>query len=166
MNKSRHCYHATTFRGLHLKQRIRSGFTLVELLIVIIVVSILAAIAVPKFSSTWRRSTESRLRSNLKEYRSAIERFHGDTGLYPASLSDARKTTAPTTGLNSTGATVAIPPGSWQGPYIKVSTSQSSNVFPDLRSLGYSYGTTSPTVGKVVMNSGHRDLNGVRYNEW
>jgi len=148
-----------------LKQKIRLGFTLVELLIVIIIISVLASVAVPKFNSAWKSGTESRLHQNLKEYRSAIERFHSDTGLYPASMSDIRRQTAPSTGLDATGASKTIPAGSWNGPYFKLYSNPSS-YHPDIRNLGYTYTVSGQNIGKLVINSSARDLNGVRYSEW
>ena len=148
-----------------MKHKIRSGFTLVELLIVIIIVSILATIAVPKCDTAWRSSTESRLRDNLREYRVAIERFHNDTGLYPNSLADARKNAAPATGLDATGATISIPPGSWQGPYI-LGVASGNNRYPTLRGVGFTYGILAPDVGKLTVNSTRKDLNGIRYDSW
>ncbi|MEI8281139.1 MAG: prepilin-type N-terminal cleavage/methylation domain-containing protein [Armatimonadota bacterium] len=148
-----------------MKQKKRLGFTLVELLIVIIIISVLASVAVPKFNSAWKSGTESRLHQNLMEYRNAIERFHSDTGLYPASMSDIRLQTAPATGLGSTGTSQPIAAGSWNGPYFKLYSNPSS-YHPDIRNLGYTYTVSSPNVGKLVINSSARDLNGVRYSSW
>ncbi|MCX6341865.1 MAG: prepilin-type N-terminal cleavage/methylation domain-containing protein, partial [Fimbriimonadales bacterium] len=75
-------------------RNIKKGFTLVELLIVIIIIAVLAAIAIPKFSSSSQRSKESSLRANLKLVRNAIDLFRADTGAFPASLA----------GLTGTGA--------------------------------------------------------------
>jgi general secretion pathway protein G len=61
----------------------KRAFTLVELLIVIIVVSVLAAIAIPKVNESWRRASESSLRARLKIYRDAKDRFYTDCGCYP-----------------------------------------------------------------------------------
>ena len=148
-----------------MKQRIRSGFTLVELLIVIIIGAVLASIAIPKFNTAWRSSSESRLRENLKEYRNAIERYHSDTGFYPATMSDIRAQSAPANALDANGVSRQIPDGTWNGPYLKFYPSTNA-IYPDLRAIGYSYGIASPTVGKLFINSSNRDLNGARYNTW
>jgi general secretion pathway protein G len=55
--------------------RARFGFTLVELLIVIVILAVLAAIAIPKFMDSGTRSKESSLKSNLKLVRTALELF-------------------------------------------------------------------------------------------
>ena len=64
------------------------AFTLVELLIVIVVLAVLAAIVIPKFNDSGIRGRESSLRANLKVVRNAVELFKTDTGSYPAQLSD------------------------------------------------------------------------------
>ena len=54
------------------------GFSLVELLVVLVILSILAAAAVPYAEVTVRREKELELRRHLREVRSAIDRFHDD----------------------------------------------------------------------------------------
>jgi len=51
------------------------GFTLIELLIVVIIIAILAAIAIPQFSNTSGDAQESALQANLGTMRSAIELY-------------------------------------------------------------------------------------------
>jgi len=53
----------------------RSGFTLVEILIVVIILGILAAIVIPQFSDASTQAKESSLRSNLSTVRSQIELY-------------------------------------------------------------------------------------------
>jgi len=60
----------TTFRR-HAAQ----GFTLIELLIVVIIIAILAAIAIPQFANTSNDAQESALDANLSTVRSAIELY-------------------------------------------------------------------------------------------
>jgi prepilin-type N-terminal cleavage/methylation domain-containing protein len=54
----------------------KAGFTLIELMIVVCVIGILAAIAVPKYSETIRRSQEARTKGNLASLRSAITSYY------------------------------------------------------------------------------------------
>ena len=62
----------------------QSGFTLVELLIVAIILAILAAIIVPKFASTTVDAQESALRANLSALRSATDLYRQQhNGVYP-----------------------------------------------------------------------------------
>jgi prepilin-type N-terminal cleavage/methylation domain-containing protein len=148
-----------------LKQKFRAGFTLVELLIVIIIIAVLASIAVPKFTKAWRASSEARLRENIREYRAAIERFRNDTGLYPATVSDIRAQSKPATGLTEAGVSQPIPPGSWQGPYMKFHSSGSA-IFPAYRNPNYTYTIVAPGVGNFKANMNWKDLSGVYINTW
>ena len=74
------------------KSRIQKGFTLVELLIVVIILAILAAIVVPQFASSTDDAKLSSLDSNLTTMRSAIELYyHQHSANYPGA-----KTAIPT----------------------------------------------------------------------
>jgi len=62
----------------------RSGFTLVELLIVVIILAVLAAIVIPQFSTSTDEAKEAALRSTLLEMRNAVELYyHQHNGTYP-----------------------------------------------------------------------------------
>ncbi|MBM3335655.1 prepilin-type N-terminal cleavage/methylation domain-containing protein [Candidatus Sumerlaeota bacterium] len=59
------------------------GFTLIELLIVVAIIAILAAIAVPNFLEAQVRSKISRVKSDLRSIAVATEAYRVDNGLYP-----------------------------------------------------------------------------------
>ena len=60
------------------------GFTLIELMIVVAIIGILAAIAIPKFAELIRKSAEGQLKGNLGAMRSALSIYYGDMeGMYP-----------------------------------------------------------------------------------
>jgi prepilin-type N-terminal cleavage/methylation domain-containing protein len=60
------------------------GFTLIELLIVVAIIAILAAIAVPNFLEAQVRSKVSRVRSDHRSLATAIESYYVDNNKYPA----------------------------------------------------------------------------------
>jgi prepilin-type N-terminal cleavage/methylation domain-containing protein len=65
----------------------RSGFTLIELLIVVAIIAILAAIAVPNFLEAQVRSKVSRVKSDMRTLATAIEAYRVDyTGYMPYSV--------------------------------------------------------------------------------
>lgn len=68
------------------RKRRQSGFTLVELLIVAIILAILAAIVVPQFASTTVDAQEAALRSNLSGIRGAISLYRQQHGEFPGRL--------------------------------------------------------------------------------
>ena len=67
-------------------RRRTAGFTLLELIVVIAVIGILAAIAMPALKNVPRRATESVLKNNLRTMRDVIDQYMGDKGNYPPSL--------------------------------------------------------------------------------
>lgn len=66
----------------------RQGFTLVELMVVMTIIALLIAIAVPRYFSSIDKAREATLRQDLSVMREAIDKFYGDHERYPASLQE------------------------------------------------------------------------------
>lgn len=64
---------------------VKKGFTLIELMIVVAIIGILAAIAIPKFADLINKSKEGATKGSLASIRSAIQVYYGDNeGWFPA----------------------------------------------------------------------------------
>ena len=88
--------------------RDNKGFTLIELLIVVVIIGILAAIAIPKFSATREKAYFAAMKSDLKNLASQQEIYYSDEYAYTA--------TATLLGfVSSDGVTVAIPQATVDG---------------------------------------------------
>ena len=71
-----------------LKKRFQRGFTLIELMVVMAVISILLAIALPIYSKSITRAKESVLRNNLFTLRTMIDEYTVDKQQAPPTLQD------------------------------------------------------------------------------
>ncbi len=145
---------------LHSTLRRYRAFTLVELLIVIVILAVLAAIVIPKFADASTRSKESSLKSDLKQIRNAVEIFKTDTGAYPAALTDLSATAAPASGKDSTGTTKTITATDWRGPYV------SSVPNDPVSATAMTYSTASGTVGQVKPSATGSDSAGVLFSTY
>jgi len=63
--------------------RNRKGFTLIELLIVVAIIGILAAVAIPQFASYRQKGYNSAAQSDLKNIKTNLESYFADKQAYP-----------------------------------------------------------------------------------
>jgi len=73
-------------RNWRAAQKHQGGFTLVELLVVIALISLLAAMAVVQYRNSIQKTQEATLKTNLFRMRDAIDQYYADKGKYPAAL--------------------------------------------------------------------------------
>lgn len=66
----------------------RTGFTVVELLVVLAAIGLLLSIAAPRYTQHLARAQEVVLQQDLQQLREAIDKFYADQSRYPASLDE------------------------------------------------------------------------------
>lgn len=79
--------HATVIGELMNRQFLRKGFTLVELLLILFLVSLLASLVMPVATRSIDQAKESTLKEDLFVLRKAIDSYYANTGHYPENLS-------------------------------------------------------------------------------
>jgi len=71
-----------------MKKKRSRAFTLIELLVVMAIIGLLLSLSVPRYFKNIEKAKESVLRQDLAVMRDGIEKYMGDTGVYPDSLKD------------------------------------------------------------------------------
>ena len=93
-------------KAIHLKSN--NAFTLVEMLLVLVILAVLAAIVIPKFSGRSQQAKETAAQSQIASMEMALDSYEVDTGGFPK-------------GSNGLSALVQMPSNvtNWRGPYLK-----------------------------------------------
>ena len=127
-----------------MRRRLQRGFTLIELLIVVVIIGILAAVAIPKFSRTKQSASRAAGIADMRNLATAQEGFFADSSRY-ALISDTGTGTGKMNFTPSTGNTaltlVATTTG-WSG-IVTIAGPQTCGIFS---------GTATPPTGMPATN--------------
>jgi general secretion pathway protein G len=142
--------------------RRRVGFTLVEVLIVIVVIAILSMLVIPRAMAARRHAKEAQLRGNLKQLRDAIERFEATTAAWPPVLADVMADDGGDISADFDGRGGYVDRSAYDGPYLLTGDGQ---LPPDpfTSAADWNYDNTT---GDVHSSSPLVSVKGSAYNTW
>src|ERR1044071_7617947 len=92
------------------RDRATAGFTLTEIMVVLIVIGIIAAAIIPQFIGTTQDAKLSAAKGNVSELEAAVERFYVHMDRYPTTEEGLKVLVQAPTGEET----------KWRGPYIKM----------------------------------------------
>lgn len=117
----------------------RAGFTLIELLLVLVILGILAALVVPKFSGRTEQARVTAAQSQIATFGTALDAFEIDNGYYPKGREGLQDLVVqPRDAKNWRGPYLKseIPLDPWENPYVYECPGRHNPSGYDLMSLG------------------------------
>jgi prepilin-type N-terminal cleavage/methylation domain-containing protein len=142
----------------------KKGFTLIELMIVVAIIGILAAIAIPKFADLISKSKEGATKGGLSTVRSALQVYYGDNeGWFPTGAATAAGATACMDALTTNAkyineVPIAKLPGTTHADVNTVITSAASDTGGGWHYEGNS--SSASIWGNFAVNCEHEDIKG------
>jgi prepilin-type N-terminal cleavage/methylation domain-containing protein len=131
--------------------RTRTGFTLIELLIVIVIVGILAAIAIPKFANTKDKAKIASMKTDLRNLMSAQEGHFADWQQYASATSATGPSNATTLVFAPTrGNTLSAPAVTANG----FNATMTNSTLAEAKTCGIFVGATPPAGMAAGVNEG------------
>ena len=113
----------------------RHAFTLVEMLLVITIIGIMAALVIPKMVGRSEQARETAVRADLSSIKTALDAFEVDNGYYPKSLQDLLQ--SPSDAKNWHGPYLdKMPLDPWTNPYLYAYPGKHNSGAYDLMSVG------------------------------
>ena len=114
----------------------RGGFTLIEVLLVVVIIGILAAVAIPRLGGRVKQAQIAAAQADVNNVGMALRLYEVDNGNYPASLSGL--VTSPGTSKNWRGPYLekGIPKDPWGNDYVYAMPGSHNSHSYDLHSLG------------------------------
>jgi len=140
----------------------RNAFTLLELMIVVAIIGILAAIAMTRFAGVIDRSKEGATRGGLISVRSALDIYYGDNTFYPTD--DLDSLTEQGRYLSNLPIVKLPGTGHPENRHVTVGSSSTTAV-TDTGGWVYINDPDSPAYGLVLINCTHLDAQGKRWDE-
>jgi type IV pilus assembly protein PilA len=98
-----------------MRRSMKKGFTLIELLIVVVIIGILAAVAIPKFANTKQRANRSSGTADMRNLATAQEGFFADNDRYGGIADTAAMRFTPSRGNTGLAITLAGTPSGSTG---------------------------------------------------
>jgi type IV pilus assembly protein PilA len=109
----------------------KKGFTLIELLIVVVIIGILAAIAIPKFANTKDKAYVAAMKSDLRNLATYEEQYAADqNGAYfggTATMTSPLQGFTPSQNVTVTAVVAAGPPQSWSATAVHSLSAKTCN---------------------------------------
>ena len=133
---------------MRTKKRQESGFTLMELMIVMMIIGVLTTLAIPSFVGAVRSAREAVLKEDLRVMRTAIDSYTMDKQKAPQSLDD----------LVQEGYLKVIP----EDPFTKSRETWQTDVSDALHSIDQ----TDPGIDDVHSGAQDQGSNGQPYSTW
>lgn len=148
----------------------RKGFTLIEMLVVLLIIAVLAVVVLPRIMNARRRAKDEATRQTLAQLNTAVEEFEADLNCYPTSLDDLfTRVAAGYAGVGIAGTATTVVSVSdadtlWRGPYFMKATALPP---VPLNQGSWTLVTTFANLGKVsITGVTIKASDGTYYTDW